>query len=220
MPRRRTSNHLTSVQAGGSVSNSIRSVMKHSRYTCGKPGNLPHARKSHANDIKSRVSKYVLQRELNDARIAAGQTAGAADVALNFSKRTLVPCTDRKPGVQVVRKVERLSAQLDRLSFEDRERSSDREIQLNDSRGLHGVSSHVAKGARRRHGERLRIEPSIHAFVVQIRADARNLVGALISAAFSVEKVIGPKIDCEIRSGFDFENRGKLPVACKQQHSI
>src|SRR5215470_14527105 len=120
MPRRRTSNHLTSVQTGGSASNSIRSVMKHSRYTCGKPGDLPHARKSRANDIRSRVLKYVLQRELHDARIAAGQTAGAADVALNFSKRTLVHCTDWKPGVQVVRKVERFGAQLYRLSFDDR----------------------------------------------------------------------------------------------------
>src|SRR5262245_43190494 len=168
MPRRRTSNHLTSVQAGGSASNWIRSVMKRSRYTCGKPGSLPHAKRKSLGNLlnKSHISKYVLQRELNDARIAAGQTAGAANVAQNFSKRTLVHCADRKSGVEVVRQIERLAAQLDRLSFEDRKRPGDREIQLNNSRGLHGVSSYVAHGAQRRHGERLRIEPSIHALVV------------------------------------------------------
>src|SRR5580704_2970536 len=42
--RERTSNRLTSAQVGGSASSWIKSVMKHSRYTCAKPGNLPHAK--------------------------------------------------------------------------------------------------------------------------------------------------------------------------------
>ena len=53
--------------------------------------------------------KHVLQSELNDAWIAIGQTTGAADVALNFSEGALVYCRDGKPGIQVVRKVERFA---------------------------------------------------------------------------------------------------------------
>ena len=168
--------------------------------------------------INARLSAPSVSEQ--NAWIASGQTTCTADVGLNFSERALIHRRDRKSRIQVIREVERFATHLNRLSFRDAERPRDGQIQLDKARSLHGVSRHVAYGTHRRNDERLRIEPSIHALVIQIGAHAGDLIGSLVSSALAVKKVVRPYINGEIGSRFDLQDWGELPVARKQPQHI
>src|SRR6516162_2281365 len=89
--------------------------------------------------------KYVLERELYNARIAGRQTTCTADVALNPPESSLIYCCYRKRGIQMIRKIERFTTQLDGFSLGDAKRSRNGQIQLNHSGSLNGISRQVAQ---------------------------------------------------------------------------
>src|SRR5580704_17357317 len=95
------------------------------------PYPLPEGEGRVFRDFNSLSLKNELQRELHDARIAVGQTAGSTDVALDLAERpATIQSHHGSTRIQMIRKVEGCGSQLKRLSFPKREHSRKRQIQL------------------------------------------------------------------------------------------
>src|SRR5438105_177532 len=56
--------------------------------------------------------------------------------------------------------------------------------------------------------------------MIQVRTDAGNEIGTLVSTALAVEKVIRPQTDREVWPRFDLQDRGELPIACKPPQRV